>query len=698
MGVYRNSTLTFDVKDQQEAEDKVDMLLSAIIAKNKKDVAILHSINDKDKGFFIRFDSSKGRPDYIEGPYFPADKDGNPYPTWQYSHHDLIYSFYLEKAKDEPYRTDILMGVESGNPISIGDLTIEGKKDGGYQIQLYDFDKFFKNGLENALDKYGDFIKFGMEIGDCHLVCHDEGFGDSPGVTNWDITIHTPPLKKDLDKEYNKLIKKLAKNPVQTIDTKLNIDKLPKAVDFEFRVHVFGIAKGDTSDLGMVSRMFGGTSEEQQAKEEIEHQKLRDAMKEVSAYLKPVLDSGKFMQPDLGDFADKDALYFSNENKNEFLIIRNRYYYKQNENTIVIKGVTNQKMAEKLKKAIESIDKNKTNGIYKMENQYVPYGLYEIYDINKTQVNALYDSKKEEYEKWALDMVEKNSEKSVQENGSRFVTCPKFDEEFQEAHCIDYRDPGSIDKVKSVARARGDEIYKGLVLSNKLETQSSLVLGNNIVALVKPQKDFYFLENAGRLIKQDNGYSYFSNCLHQIKSPEGEIMFSWDYRDNNIPYKEDKYHLPITFNKEEFINENRDKLETYHRLMKEGKTDTQEAKNIEASVLTALKEKAEKAVALDKELEAKQRDREYVERLAKEEEKRNAIKQSGKETFLSKAQWGLVKAGEIFVKKNDIRRADGELMLFERDWKDQRKALSQWMFALKKRGFGKDRDNSNSNE
>ena len=53
MGVYRNSTLTFDVKDQKEAEDKVDMLLSAIIAKNKKDVAILHSINDKDKGFFI---------------------------------------------------------------------------------------------------------------------------------------------------------------------------------------------------------------------------------------------------------------------------------------------------------------------------------------------------------------------------------------------------------------------------------------------------------------------------------------------------------------------------------------------------------------------------------------------------------------------------------------------------------------------
>ena len=136
--------------------------------------------------------------------------------------------------------------------------------------------------------------------------------------------------------------------------------------------------------------------------------------------------------------------------------------------------------------------------------------------------------------------------------------------------------------------------------------------------------------------------------------------------------------------------------------MKEGKTDSEEGKTIEASVFTSLQEKLTKAVALDIELEHKEmlaREEEYkkkkAERQKEIEAKRKVLKQSGKETFLSKAQWGLVKAGEAFVRKNNIRKANGELMLYERDWKDQRKALSQWMFTLEKHGFTKNNEKSN---
>ena len=67
----------------------------------------------------------------------------------------------------------------------------------------------------------------------------------------------------------------------------------------------------------------------------------------------------------------------------------------------------------------------------------------------------------------------------------------------------------------------------------------------------------------------------------------------------------------------------------------------------------------------------------------------------GQETFLSKSQWGLVKVAEEFVKKNDIRRKDGELMLFNRDSEDKRKALSSWISVLEKRGFSRNIDKGN---
>ena len=60
-----------------------------------------------------------------------------------------------------------------------------------------------------------------------------------------------------------------------------------------------------------------------------------------------------------------------------------------------------------------------------------------------------------------------------------------------------------------------------------------------------------------------------------------------------------------------------------------------------------------------------------------------------KETFLTKAQWSLVTVGNQFVKDNNIRRKDGELMLFNKNSQDKRKALSSWMNILEKRGFKK---------
>ena len=64
-------------------------------------------------------------------------------------------------------------------------------------------------------------------------------------------------------------------------------------------------------------------------------------------------------------------------------------------------------------------------------------------------------------------------------------------------------------------------------------------------------------------------------------------------------------------------------------------------------------------------------------------------KQAQKETFLTKAQWNLVKVGEKFVKENNVRRKDGKLMLFNNSLKDKRKALSTWIKILESRGFTK---------
>ena len=73
-----------------------------------------------------------------------------------------------------------------------------------------------------------------------------------------------------------------------------------------------------------------------------------------------------------------------------------------------------------------------------------------------------------------------------------------------------------------------------------------------------------------------------------------------------------------------------------------------------------------------------------------------ALQEAVKETFLTKAQWELVKVGEKFVRDNNVRRKDGKLMLFNNNVRDKRKGLSSWMKILEQRGFvknsGKDKD------